>query len=76
MVSELADELAAWLGLPSTDETYGLVVQRTGEHLVPARRLDQVDLREGDILLLLQPGETSASRQPRRRLRHLTDSSA
>jgi hypothetical protein len=76
LVAELTDELATWLGLPSTAEPYGLVVQRTGEHLVPTRRLDQVDLREGDIVLLLQPGETSASRQPRRRLRRLSDGSA
>jgi len=69
LVSELASDLADWLGLPGFD--YGLVVQRTGEHLVPERRLDQVDLREGDTLVLLAHGETLGSRTPRRRLRHL-----
>ena len=69
LVSELANDLAEWLGLTGCD--YGLVVQRTGEHLMPERRLDQVDLREGDTLLLLAQGETMGSRAPRRALRHL-----
>ena len=72
-VSELADNLAAYLDLPQGNAAYGLVVARTGEHLVPERRLDQVDLREGDILTLLPPGETSGSRTPRRPLRHLSE---
>jgi hypothetical protein len=69
LVSELANDLAEWLGLPGFD--YGLIVQRTGEHLVPERRLDQVDLREGDTLVLLAKGETMGSRMPRQGLRHL-----
>jgi hypothetical protein len=73
LVSELADDLAGWLGLPRGEAPYGLVVQRTGEHLVPERRLDQVDLREGDIVTLLPPGETVATRRPRPRLRRLAE---
>ena len=68
LVSELASDIAEWLDLPPS--TYGLVVQRTGEHLIPERRLDQVDVREGDTLLLLAQGETMGSRAPRRGLRH------
>jgi hypothetical protein len=75
LVRELADDLATWLGLPPAAPAagYGLVVLRTGEHLVPERRLDQVDLREGDILQLLRPGETVGAREARRPLRHLND---
>jgi hypothetical protein len=73
LVSELADDLAAWLGLPRQGAAYGLIVQRTGEHLVPERRLDQVDLREGDIVTLLPPRETVGSGEPRRRLRRLAE---
>jgi hypothetical protein len=72
-VSELADDLAEWLGLPSGDGSCGLVVQRTGEHLIPERRLDQVDLREGDIVTVLPPGETLGTRQPRPLLRRLAE---
>ena len=71
-VSELADDLAAYLGLPPNEMPYGLLVNRTGEHLVPERRLDQVDLREGDIVSLLAPGETASTRESRRPLRRLS----
>jgi len=73
LVTELADDLAEWLGLPPRGDaaSYGLVVERTGEHLVPERRLDQIDLREGDIVTVLPPGETVGTSQPRPRLRRL-----
>lgn len=72
LVSELADDLAAYLGLPDASPAhYGVVVQRTGEHLVPERPVEQVDLREGDVIELLSPGETVAGREPRRPLRRL-----
>lgn len=74
LVSELADDLAAYLALSDPSPAhYGLVVQRTGEHLVPERHLDQVDLREGDIVELLPPGETMAGREARRPLRRLSE---
>jgi hypothetical protein len=76
LVRELAMELASWLGLPVGADAYGLVVQRTGEHLVPGRQLDQVDLREGDVVFLLPPGETLGSRDRHAPLRRLTDDSA
>src|SRR5438128_1902058 len=71
LVSELASDVGAYLGLPAAE--YGVVVQRTGEHLVAERRLDQVDLREGDIVLLLEPGDTVASRERRPPMRRLRD---
>ena len=72
LVSELADDLAVWLGLARGQTPYGVRVRRTGEHLVPHRRLDEVDLREGDTLELLAPGETAATREARRPLRRLS----
>jgi hypothetical protein len=75
LVAELADELASWFGLPRQVGAYGLVVERTGEHLVPERRLDQVDMREGDTLTLLRPGETAGSRSGRAPLRRLNAAS-
>src|SRR5262249_21287915 len=40
-VAELANELARSLGLTS-QVGHGLIVERTGEHLVPHRRVDEV----------------------------------
>lgn len=68
-VGELARRLAGYLGRVAGDAagaplSYGLRVERTGEHLRPDAPLSSVDLLEGDTVTLLVP-RGAERRRPR-----------